>query len=643
MKTLLSKMSLPAKFILLGLFAAILFILPTSLLVIEYNQAVAVKQKEAEGIPVERKMLKLLNLLQRHRAEAAVAVASSNPVAPARLALRDEATQQMEEITAILQHRFPHSMATTNIRLLRERWDALQGKVETKNLTPDGNLSAHAKLIRHLLDTNQDLLDAYGLSLDGDLSSYQLINSAYFQLPELTETLGKIRAEGTALLGSGNLNESVDKAKMGFYLEAGQNSLALFNANFSKTMASSEALKTQLGAKTDAARQEADAALQMAEGLFISGDRVVPVRDYISTFTHAINQFTLLGNLSSEALADLLQQQINAKRHAEWLLIGLLALLSVAATLIALLIVRTVTAPVKQAVDVAGEVAAGDLTTRLAVEGDNETATLLKALMRMSQQLSQLVSSIKLNANNIATSSDEIARGNGDLSSRTEQQAASLAETAASMEQLASIIQQNADNTRHAASMASSATEAALRGGQAMESVMSTMQEISSGADQIKEIIAVIDSIAFQTNILALNAAVEAARAGEHGKGFAVVASEVRSLAQRSATAAKEIKGLIEKSVACAGQGIAMANDAGSKVKESVEAIRQTSQMVSEISASSEEQSAGVSQINTAVNQMDQVTQQNAALVEQSAAAADSLAEQAIQLREMVAVFRTAV
>ncbi|PXV96640.1 methyl-accepting chemotaxis protein, partial [Pantoea ananatis] len=327
--------------------------------------------------------------------------------------------------------------------------------------------------------------------------------------------------------------------------------------------------------------------------------------------------------------------------YAQYALLTVLVFIVLLAVIFALVIIRSVTRPVSAASKLALEVAGGDLTSTFTVTGRNETAGLLKALLQMSQRLTLTVESIKSNAVTIATSSEEIARGNGDLSARTEQQAASLAETAASMEQLSSIIGNNADNTRHAAEMANSATSAALRGGEAMESVLASMEKISNSAGQIKEIISVIDGIAFQTNILALNAAVEAARAGEHGKGFAVVASEVRALAQRSAGAAKEIKGLIEQSVEHAEQGISMARDAGEKVKQSVEAIEQTSQLVREISSSSEEQSAGISQINIAVTQMDQVTQQNAVLVEESASSADELASRAASLRDAVSVFRT--
>jgi len=247
---------------------------------------------------------------------------------------------------------------------------------------------------------------------------------------------------------------------------------------------------------------------------------------------------------------------------------------------------------------------------------------------------------VRRGVDEINVGSREISAGNTDLSSRTEQQAASLEETAASMEQLASTVKQNADNARQANQLAASASDVAERGGSAVSEVVSTMQGISASSRKISEIVSVIDGIAFQTNILALNAAVEAARAGEQGKGFAVVAGEVRSLAQRSAQAAKEIKGLIEDSVTKVGAGSQQVERAGATMQEIVASVKRVTDIMGEISAASEEQSSGIDQVNRAVSQMDEVTQQNAALVEEAAAAAGSLQDQAHRLAEAVAVFK---
>jgi methyl-accepting chemotaxis protein-1 (serine sensor receptor) len=260
----------------------------------------------------------------------------------------------------------------------------------------------------------------------------------------------------------------------------------------------------------------------------------------------------------------------------------------------------------------------------------------------MQTSLSRVVSNVRNNAHSVASASAQIAQGNNDLSARTEQQASALEETSASMEELNSTVQANADNARQANQLAVSASTVAVQGGDVVAEVVTTMKGINDSSKKIADIIGVIDGIAFQTNILALNAAVEAARAGDQGRGFAVVASEVRSLAQRSAEAAKEIKGLIHASVERVEQGTMLVDKAGATMTEVVASIRRVTDIVGEISAASNEQSMGVSQVGEAITQMDQATQQNAALVEQSAAAADSLKKQAQQLVEAVAVFQLA-
>ncbi len=290
--------------------------------------------------------------------------------------------------------------------------------------------------------------------------------------------------------------------------------------------------------------------------------------------------------------------------------------------------------------DVASRVAAGDLRP---VDGAATApqGSVLESMGRMQQQLLDLIVQVRGSASDIATASAEIAQGNNDLSVRTEQQASTLQESASSMEQLSATVQQNADNARQANQLAQGASEVATKGGEVVSQVVETMKGINDSSRRIADIIGVIDSIAFQTNILALNAAVEAARAGEQGRGFAVVASEVRSLAGRSAEAAKEIKTLINASVERVSEGSTLVNHAGETMQNVVAAIHRVTDIMGEITAASVEQSAGVTQVGSAVTKMDQATQQNAALVEQSAAAAASLKRQAERMVEAIAVFRT--
>jgi methyl-accepting chemotaxis protein len=321
----------------------------------------------------------------------------------------------------------------------------------------------------------------------------------------------------------------------------------------------------------------------------------------------------------------------------------LLTILGVALGLVcALLISRSIVRPLGMAARVAERVAQGDLTTRIAARANarDEIGRLVLALKIMNDKLAQIVSEVRSGTDAIFTGATEISAGNTDLSSRTEQQAASLEETSASMQELSSTVKQNTENARQANQLAASASEVAIRGGSAVSEVVDTMQAISASSNKISEIVSVIDGIAFQTNILALNAAVEAARAGEQGKGFAVVAGEVRTLAQRSAQAAKEIKLLIEDSVGKVTMGSGQVERAGTTMQEIVASVKRVTDIMGEISAASEEQSTGIDQVNRAVTQMDEVTQQNAALVEQAAAAAGSLEEQAKQLVSVVSAFK---
>ena len=312
----------------------------------------------------------------------------------------------------------------------------------------------------------------------------------------------------------------------------------------------------------------------------------------------------------------------------------------VLALLLAWWLANNITRPLAVAVRLARQVAGGDLTARIDVRSRDETGELLSALKDMNASLVTIVSGVRRGTDMIATASSQIASGNLDLSSRTEQQASSLEETASSMEELTSTVQQNSANAREANRMAQAASDIASSGGGVVSRVVETMEEINASSRKIVDIISVIDGIAFQTNILALNAAVEAARAGEQGRGFAVVATEVRSLAQRSAAAAKEIKALISDSVAKVESGSVLVNEAGDTMREIVESVQRVTGMINEISAAGEEQRSGIEQVSQAVGQMDQVTQQNAALVEEAAAASQSLQEQAQELAQAVSVFR---
>ena len=355
-----------------------------------------------------------------------------------------------------------------------------------------------------------------------------------------------------------------------------------------------------------------------------------------SAYQNSIQAMLAMQRKSIDETASAIEQA-NSRTLALLLLLGTLAVLTGAVC--AVLITRSITVPLKAAVALAGTVASGDLSTRFGPAARDEIGNLMRALQAMNDALTRVVSQVQNGTKAIAIGSTGIAAGNLDLSARTEQQASSLEETAAAMDELTSTVRQNADNAHQANQLALAASRVARKGGAIVGQVVDTMGSIERSSRKIVDIIGVIDGIAFQTNILALNAAVEAARAGEQGRGFAVVASEVRTLAQRSAGAAREIKALIGDSVAQVSNGTRLVREAGSTIGDVVDSVARVTDIMSEISAASNEQRAGIDQVNQAIAQMDQVTQQNAALVEEAAAAAASLEEQAARLAHVAAGF----
>jgi methyl-accepting chemotaxis protein len=340
-----------------------------------------------------------------------------------------------------------------------------------------------------------------------------------------------------------------------------------------------------------------------------------------------------LGQKAAAAAAEQLRSEVATARN---LGLAFLAANLAAAVALALWLAAEVARPMQEAIKVARRLAEGDLRIRSDVDGDGESGQLMRAIREMTEKLVATVSDIRSGTDLIATASGEIAHGSMDLSGRTEQQAASLEETASSMEELTATVKQNAEHAHQANKLAVSASEVAVKGGEVVSEVVGTMASINDSSKRIAEIIGVIDGIAFQTNILALNAAVEAARAGEQGRGFAVVASEVRSLAQRSAAAAKEIKALIDDSVEKVTAGTELADKAGSTMNEVVTSVKRVTDIIGEIADASAEQTAGIEQVNQAIAAMDQATQQNAALVEESAAAAATMREQAANLTRVI-------
>ncbi len=410
-----------------------------------------------------------------------------------------------------------------------------------------------------------------------------------------------------------------------------------------ETLADSEAEQAQL-VRVAATRKAYIAAREVAVALRAKGDTVAAqqqlqtvVLPAVTAYLDQQRQFVALQeSMQAQARADARQARHQGLYAAAAVLGGLLLLMGLAGAAL----VRSITRPLRHAAEASRRIGEGDLTVQVDDSRRDEVGAMLRAVAGMRDSLRTVVSRVREATDNIQLASSEVAQGNVDLSQRTEQAAASLQQTAGAMEQLTGTVRQTADSARTADQLAASASSVAARGGEVVSQVVATMDEINGSSKKIADIIGTIDGIAFQTNILALNAAVEAARAGEQGRGFAVVAGEVRNLAQRSATAAREIKALIGTSVERVDQGSRLVRDAGATMGEIVGSVRRVSDIIGEISAASEEQSGGIGAVNGAMAQLDQATQQNAALVEESAAAAASLSEQARHLAELVSGFR---
>jgi methyl-accepting chemotaxis protein len=639
MHTLLNRLFLWQKFLLLAFLGTLLAAAPLILYINESDKAVDSATRSASGIEPINAVLKLVLLTQQHRGLSAMMLAGDMSAGTARAA-------KQKEVDAAIAGAAAAAAQTRNAEINRlvgeskDTWATLADKVAQRALPGAQSFAQHTALIGNELKAVELLIDHYGLNLDPGIDSHHLIDAVLMQSPVLSETLGRMRAKGSAALTSQSLSVD-DRAALAAMLEKADERYASVRNALEKSFVANPSLRVKLEGSMQASLAAGNALLDLTRREITGAEQLsFPAPQYFAKVTETIGVQGKLVTDSMDALNVLLHAREAELKQTKYLLIGTVLVLLLAAALIGRLIVRSITAPIEQAVALAKQVAAGDLTCHIAVTSRNETGQLLDALGDMNDSLRHIVAEVRSGTESITIGSGQIAAGNADLSSRTEQQASALEETASSMEEITGTVKHNADNAWQANHLATTASEVAAKGGESVKQVAATMSEINDASKRIADIIGVIDGIAFQTNLLALNAAVEAARAGEQGRGFAVVATEVRGLAQRSAAAAKEIKELISDSVEKVDAGAKLADQAGATMDEIVASVRRVSDIVAEISAGSREQASGIEQINIAIGQMDQVTQQNAALVEEASAAAESLTGRAARLAQAVSVFK---
>ncbi len=632
------KLRLWQTFTILSVIGIILASIPTWLYTVEAGKALDAYESEQTGMPAVADALKTIQLTQQHRGLSALMLGGAPNADEKRAEKQREAEAAYARVDKHVRAVGSRSLGESWAAARRD-WETLHGNVTGKRITIPESYAAHVQLLAKLLKINELLGDFYGLSLDPDKDSYQLIQATFYQLPVLTEELGQLRAKGGGLLVKQEAT-TVDRQAISMIIARVADRVDQTTNAFGKAASYNPDIGRKLGPAMDDATAQARKLIALATAEIVTKDALdYDAPEYVAIATRAIDAQFAVNTAAREELDIMFAEKIKAFHVARWSMLGaMLALLAIAGGF-AVMVTRAVTVPLNNAIVVAQSVARGNLVNDFDVGAPNEVGQMLRALKDMNDSLRAIVGDVRSSIDNINAATRDIAVGNADISARLESQASNLEETASSMEELTSTVRQNAENARQANELVQGASVAASKGGAVVSQVVHTMGEINDGSRKIVDIIAVIDGIAFQTNILALNAAVEAARAGEQGRGFAVVASEVRNLAQRSASAAKEIKELIGRSVERVEAGNHLVDQAGVAMGDILSSVKRITQIMQEIATASAEQGAGIEQVNDAVTQMDDMTQQNAALVEQTAAASASLKDQASSLVASMSIF----
>jgi methyl-accepting chemotaxis protein len=632
---LMRHLRLLPKFSLVTLLVLVPLLLVSALLVMELNQSIAFAQKERIGVRHARQVQDLLHLMQQHRALRHM-VLSGNVAADQQAAKVQQAIGA--GIARLQTDAAARKALDTGPALdgIKRGWEALQaGRAHAK--AKDSN-ATHTTLINQLYKLGAQIADRSSLRLDPQVDTYYLISLFIKAFPEVAEGVAEIAGRGAAYIDSG-LFEANEDVMLNAAVMVAERDLARISMQLDAMFRENPALRAKLAQQGDAVRQTG-AFLERAHNEVLKSVDQTSGASFYDAGSRAFAGLYGFADAAAVLLDQALEQRIERDaRRRNLILAGVLATALLALYLLAGFYVSFSTDV--RSLDLAvSRAAGGDLSQRVRSDARDEIGTLLNAFGEMTSGLARMADEVRSGTYRMAVVSRDIAAGNADLSSRTEAQAEALAQTAAAMAQLTATVTQNTGNAQQADRLALSASQIAAGGGEAVERVVGTMGSIAQSSRKIGDIIGVIDTIAFQTNLLALNAAVEAARAGEQGRGFAVVAAEVRSLAQRTAGAAREIKSLILDSIGKVDAGSAEVSVAGRTMQEIISSVRRAADIMQAIAAASQQQRSGIENVNQAIASMEQLTQRNAALVEQAAAATESMHAQAMQVEQAVSVFK---
>lgn len=632
--TLMGRLRLIPKFLIVAILFAAPAIIVSALLLNELNKSILISEKERVGVMHILLVHDVLQLTQQHRALRHLALSGNHPAGEVALKKQTEVTAKLTELDAV-QKMHPEMDVASSVNHNMKNWLALIQAIPSAKAKD--SYAAHTALIDQLYKLSTNIADKSHLSLDPEVDTNYLISVFSKALPELANVIVDIAARGAPYIDTGLLepnedvliNANIMWAKRDIdRLPAQLDAMFRENPAFKEKIALPQAVITNSQKFLERAKNEVSSAVDQTNGT-----------EFLTAGTQSVDALYAYARAAGKLLDNTLVERTERHVLNRNLMLAAILLTLLIAVYLLMGFYLSFSREIQKLSRAVGSVTKGNLSNQVQSTGKDEVAQLLNAFDGMRQVLASLVAEIRLSTDSISTASSEIAHGNADLSTRTEHQASSLEETSASMEQLTSAVKQNTQSARQANQNALSATEIAREGGLAVTQMITMMDAIQRSSQKIGDIIGVIDGIAFQTNILALNAAVEAARAGEQGRGFAVVATEVRNLAQRSASAAREIKALITTSVEQVSAGSRQVQSAGQTMQQIVLSIDAVTSNMRDISAASAGQQAGIEQVNHTLSQLDEITQQNAALVEQAAAAAESMYDQTLLLTKAVAVF----